>query len=330
VEELNVCFNAFDRIMEKYGVEKIKTIGDAYMAAGGVPDPSGGTPLAVVLAGLEMQQIIHERQLERKALGKAAFEMRVGIHTGPVVAGIVGRRKFQYDIWGDTVNIASRMESTGEPGEVNISSATYERVKNEPTLLFTPRGIVEAKGKGGLAMYYVRARSIQAIVDAEPLALEPLAPLPARIAIEAASQEGPASAEPPSTLRDLRILLAEDNEFNAMVAQGHLEDWLPGTRLTHVVNGALAVEAVRKGEHDVVLMDIQMPEMNGYDATKAIRALPGNKSRILIIAMSANVMKAEMDRCAEAGMNAFVPKPYKKEQLLAALERVLNERNASA
>jgi class 3 adenylate cyclase len=110
-----------------------------------------------------------ERQASNaRPKGKATFEMRVGIHTGPVVAGIVGRRKFQYDIWGDTVNIASRMETTGEPGEVNISSATYALVKDAPELRFTPRGMVSAKGKGEMEMYYVRARSIQAIVRPSP------------------------------------------------------------------------------------------------------------------------------------------------------------------
>ncbi len=322
VEELNVCFNAFDRIMEKYGVEKIKTIGDAYMAAGGVPDPSGGTPLAVVLAGLEMQQIIRERQEERKAQGKAAFEMRVGIHTGPVVAGIVGRRKFQYDIWGDTVNTASRMETACEPGDVNISGATYELVKDASELVFTPRGNVQVKGKGELEMYYVRARSIQAIVEAEPVSSAPAEEVEA-VHPGAAGTHTAQDDDTATGLSGLRILLAEDNEFNAMVAQGHLENWLPGAQLTHVLNGTLAVEAVRKGRYDVVLMDIQMPEMNGYDAAKAIRALPGDKSRIPIIAMSANVMKAEVDRCLEAGMNAFVPKPYKKEQLLSAIGQVV-------
>ncbi|MBL8011338.1 MAG: response regulator [Flavobacteriales bacterium] len=326
VEELNVCFNAFDRIMEKYGVEKIKTIGDAYMAAGGVPDPSGGMPLAVVLAGLEMQRIMQERQAERKAMGRPTFEMRVGIHTGPVVAGIVGRRKFQYDIWGDTVNVASRMESTGEPGEVNISSATYDLVKDEPGLLFTPRGRVNAKGKGELEMYYVRASSIQAVVDAGPVTRAPSIATPAMRPGDQASRSTAAPQLPPG----IRILLAEDNEFNAMVAQGHLENWLPGARLTHVINGAHAVDAIRKSVFDVVLMDIQMPEMNGYDATKAIRALAGERSRIPIIAMSANVMKAEMDRCIEAGMNAFVPKPYRKEQLLEAIERVLEPTRTGA
>jgi class 3 adenylate cyclase/ligand-binding sensor domain-containing protein/CheY-like chemotaxis protein len=323
VDELNVCFNAFDRIMEKYGVEKIKTIGDAYMAAGGVPDPSGGMPLSVVLAGLEMQQVMAERTAEREAQGKPTFAMRVGIHTGPVVAGIVGRRKFAYDIWGDTVNIASRMESTGEPGTVNISSATYERVKDETGLFFTPRGLVNAKGKGELEMYYVHARSIQDIVNAEPVK-------PERSTPDAVAMDQPAVQ--PSTdnghlgaPRQLRILLAEDNDFNALVAIGQLENWSKGIAVTHVLNGARAVEALRTDRFDLVLMDIQMPELNGYDAAKAIRALPGVQGRIPIIAMSANVMKAEIDRCLEAGMNGFVPKPFKREELTGAIERVLNE-----
>jgi class 3 adenylate cyclase/ligand-binding sensor domain-containing protein len=319
VEELNVCFNAFDRIMDKYGVEKIKTIGDSYMAAGGVPDPSGGMPLAVVLAGLEMQRIMAERRKERTAQGAPAFEMRVGIHTGPVVAGIVGLRKFQYDIWGDTVNTASRMESTGAPGEVNISGATWSLVKDAPELGFTPRGLVNAKGKGNLEMYYVHLRIAlpEDPADGSPATAVAM-DAPDGLAAEAI---GIGQGDPP--MAGLRVLLAEDNEFNAMVAMGQLENWSPGVQVRHVPNGALAVEALKGGSFDVVLMDIQMPVMNGYDAARAIRALPGAKAHTPVIAMSANVMKAEMDRCTEAGMNGFVPKPFKREELTATISRVL-------
>jgi class 3 adenylate cyclase len=154
VAELNTCFKAFDAIMGKYRIEKIKTIGDAYMAAGGLPDPKHGSPADVVRAALEMQDFMKELKAEREALGRPFFEMRVGIHTGPVVAGIVGVKKFQYDIWGDTVNTASRMESSGAVGEVNISRSTYELVKMEPGLTFTPRGKVQAKGKGEMDMFF--------------------------------------------------------------------------------------------------------------------------------------------------------------------------------
>jgi len=155
VNEITHCFEAFDGIMEKYGIEKIKTIGDAYMAAGGLPVPTHDSVKNTVLAALEMQSFIANRKAENDAANKPAFEMRVGIHTGPVVAGIVGVKKFQYDIWGDTVNTAARMESSGEVGKVNISQATYELLKSDPQFVFESRGKIEAKGKGEINMYFL-------------------------------------------------------------------------------------------------------------------------------------------------------------------------------
>jgi len=164
VQELSTCFEAFDGIVARHGVEKIKTIGDAYMAAGGLPVPTEGSARSSVLAALEMQSFMRAHSAQRKAQGLLAFEMRVGIHTGPVVAGIVGVKKFQYDIWGDTVNIASRMESNGEVGRVNISESTYELIKDAPDFVFTGRGKIEAKGKGELWMYYVQRAAAEELV----------------------------------------------------------------------------------------------------------------------------------------------------------------------
>jgi adenylate cyclase len=153
VSEINDCFSAFDHIMQKYGVEKIKTIGDSYMAAGGLPTPNKTHPDDVVRAALEIQKYMHEHKLRKESAGELFFEIRIGVHTGPVVAGIVGVKKFQYDIWGDTVNTASRMESSGGVGKVNISGATYELVKDKFNCEY--RGEIDAKGKGELKMYFV-------------------------------------------------------------------------------------------------------------------------------------------------------------------------------
>ncbi|WP_296701038.1 adenylate/guanylate cyclase domain-containing protein, partial [Algoriphagus sp.] len=155
VAEINSCFEVFDSIVAKYSIEKIKTIGDAYMAAGGLPVPFDASLLNTVKAALEMQEFIGKRKVDREKKGLPAFEMRVGIHTGPVVAGIVGVKKFQYDIWGDTVNTASRMESSGELGKVNISQMTYNMLKDDPQFIFESRGKIEAKGKGEMEMWFV-------------------------------------------------------------------------------------------------------------------------------------------------------------------------------
>ena len=159
VEEINVCFKAFDNIMEQYNVEKIKTIGDAYMAAGGLPQPDKNAVKNTILAAIAMQAFVSKRKHENEVQKKPAFEMRVGIHDGPIVAGIVGVKKFQYDIWGDTVNTASRMESNSKVGKVNISHATYVLVKEEEDLVFEYRGKVAAKGKGELEMYFVTLKT---------------------------------------------------------------------------------------------------------------------------------------------------------------------------
>jgi class 3 adenylate cyclase len=155
VSKINYCFKAFDEIIEKYKIEKIKTIGDAYMAAGGLPVLTEESVKNTVLAGLEMQSFIDKTKAELDIEKEISFEMRVGIHTGPVVAGIVGVKKFQYDIWGDTVNTASRMETNGEVGKVNISGDTYEIIKSDPSFSFESRGKIKVKGKGEINMYFV-------------------------------------------------------------------------------------------------------------------------------------------------------------------------------
>jgi class 3 adenylate cyclase len=155
VLELNTYFKAFDEIITRHGIEKIKTIGDAYMAAGGVPKEEEGSITNVIIAAIEMQEFVLNRQKSMQVDEAHYFKMRVGIHTGSVVAGIVGVKKFQYDIWGDTVNTASRMESSGEHGKVNISQDTYDRIKHLETFTFTKREKTNVKGKGEMQMYFV-------------------------------------------------------------------------------------------------------------------------------------------------------------------------------
>ena len=157
VQELNDCFKEFDNIITRYNLEKIKTIGDSYMVAGGLEASKKGLiHKSLVLAGLEMQQFMKSRFVDRTRQNLPAFRMRIGVHSGSVVAGIVGVKKFQYDIWGNTVNTASRMESYGEPGEVNISHNTYELIKDDPDFTFEWRGEKDVKGKGMMEMWFVR------------------------------------------------------------------------------------------------------------------------------------------------------------------------------
>ncbi len=150
VDELDSFFFHFDSVVEKYNVEKIKTIGDAYMCAGGLPNANSTNPVEVVLAALEIQQYMKTLQLK----GNKVWDIRIGIHTGSVIAGVVGRKKLSYDIWGDTVNTASRMESSGESGKVNISGATYNLVKDY--FICEYRGRMPVKYKGEIDMYFVR------------------------------------------------------------------------------------------------------------------------------------------------------------------------------
>jgi class 3 adenylate cyclase len=152
VDLLNQIFSMFDEIVDRYGLEKIKTIGDAYMAAGGLPEPRDDHAEAVAELAMEMQKALaHFNEKTRRD-----FDIRIGIHTGPVVAGVIGTRKFSYDIWGDSVNTASRMESHGLPGQIQVTDATYELLKDK--YVFEQRGLIEVKGKGKMRTFLLREK----------------------------------------------------------------------------------------------------------------------------------------------------------------------------
>ena len=155
VNELHRCFVRFDEIIGKYHLEKIKTIGDAYMCAGGVPIRNSSNAIAISLAALEIRRFMDEVIVDKRTRNEPILEIRIGMHTGPLTAGVVGLKKFAYDIWGDTVNTASRMESCSEPGRINISGTTYELIKKYFDCEY--RGRQEVKGKGMVEMYFVNA-----------------------------------------------------------------------------------------------------------------------------------------------------------------------------
>ena len=153
VEALNTLFSQFDAVTESCGLEKIKTFGDAYMVAGGLPNPMPDHAVAVAELALEMVELTNGQTLP----DGAAVRLRVGIDTGPVVAGVIGRRKFSYDLWGDTVNTASRMESTGVAGRIQVTERTREELGER--YLFQERGKIRVKGKGEMRTYFLLGRA---------------------------------------------------------------------------------------------------------------------------------------------------------------------------
>jgi class 3 adenylate cyclase len=153
VEMVDLYFRAFDQIVKKYKIEKIKTIGDSYMCVAGIPTTQKHHATAMIRAAFEFNEFVKNEALRKQKLDEPYLRMRIGIHSGPLVAGVVGSRKFAYDVWGDTVNIAARMEQSGEPGGINISESVYQMVKDDFDVIY--RGEIEAKNKGRMKMYFV-------------------------------------------------------------------------------------------------------------------------------------------------------------------------------
>ncbi len=157
VAQLDHCFSSFDAMLGRRRIEKIKTSGDAYICACGLSDRNEN-PNDMLQFALEIQEFMQKLKEEHTAQGKPYFEARIGIHFGPVVAGVVGVKKFAYDIWGDTVNLAARMEETSEPGFINVSETVQEQCQN--VFSFEPRGHIVAKNKGQVAMYFLKGKKM--------------------------------------------------------------------------------------------------------------------------------------------------------------------------
>lgn len=153
VKLIDYYFKGFDKIVEKYHIEKIKTIGDAYMCVSGIPEQQNNHAANMIRAAFEFRDFVNETAREKQKQNLPFLEMRVGIHSGPLVAGVVGHHKFSYDVWGDAVNIAARMEHASEPGKINVSETVYQHVQHD--FLFEYRGELEAKNKGKMKMYFV-------------------------------------------------------------------------------------------------------------------------------------------------------------------------------
>jgi class 3 adenylate cyclase len=153
IRELDYCFSKFDSLMEKYNLEKLKTIGDSYMCVGGIPKPNKTHAIDCVLAALGMQAIMEDWRAKKIQNSEKYWTIRIGIHSGSLIAGVIGQKKFAYDVWGDTVNLASRMESSGLPEKINISGDTYHFVKDYFDCEY--RGKIAAKNKGQVDMYLV-------------------------------------------------------------------------------------------------------------------------------------------------------------------------------
>lgn len=167
VQELNTCFMAFDEIIEKHNLEKIKTIGDAYMCAAGIPTPDPKYMENIIDASLEIRDFMRGYNANKKRMGAEPWELRLGVHVGPMVAGVVGKKKYAYDVWGMTVNIASRMESNGLPGQVNVSSTVYQMIREKYNC--THRGKIYAKNMGDIDMYIVEGQKVKPIYESAAL-----------------------------------------------------------------------------------------------------------------------------------------------------------------
>lgn len=224
IDELDDFFFKFDSVVEKYGIEKIKTIGDAYMAAGGIPEKSRTHAIQMVRVAMEIQRFMYELRSKKDLEHQEYWELRIGIHTGPVIAGRIGRNKTALDIWGDTVNIASRMESSGTAGEINITGTTYQLVND--FFVCEYRGKMPIKYKGEIDMYFIKGIKEELSEEGEGL-------LPNKLFNV--------------RLQHIRYQDLEEAILNRL--EKDLPEWISYHNVTHTIDVITQVEIIARGEN---------------------------------------------------------------------------------
>jgi len=292
VEVLNSIFTEFDDLASDLGVEKIKTIGDGYLAVAGLPIPREDHAELAADMALGMVGLLNSMN-QRFSTG---LEMRIGIHTGPVVAGVIGSHKFTYDVWGNTVNVAARHESYSLPQHIHVSEKTASLLENNYNL--TSRGQMTMRGVGEVTTFFLDGRK---------------ADTSAPVILEQKFRKGA-----------LSVLVADDDLGILELMSRRIQKW--GWQATVVTNGKEALKVLKENRFDLLITDCDMPEVNGFELATQIREYEKKTGRHkAIIAVTGNDSDECTSRCFDVGMDAIILKPVMWNELQACIERVCTE-----